>query len=48
MIMTIIMNLYSAKTIEKYWKALFIKIKLKFKISKSYNYNNDMLGYGKN
>ena len=43
-----IMNFYSAKTIEKYSKALYIKIKFKFKIPKSYNYNNDMLCYGKN
>ena len=36
---------YSAKTIEKYSKALYIK--LKFKIPKSYNIN-DTLCYGKN
>ena len=33
-----IMNLYSAKTIEEYSKALYIK--LKFKINKSINNNN--------
>ena len=30
-----IMNLYSAKTIEEYSKALYIKLKLKFKIPKN-------------
>ena len=33
--MMMIMNLYSAKTIEEYSKALYIKLKLKFKIPKN-------------
>ena len=41
-----IMNLYSAKTIEEYSKALYIKLKL-IKIPESYNNNNNMLCYGK-
>ena len=35
-----IMNLYSAN--RKYSKALYIKIKFKFKIPKSYIYDNDI------
>ena len=35
MIMIVITNLYSAKTIEEYSKALYIKLKLKFKIPKN-------------
>ena len=39
------MNLYSAKTADKYSKALYIKIKLKFKIPKSYNNITTMIFY---
>ena len=35
MIMIMIKNLYSAKTIEEYSKALYIKLKLKFKFPKN-------------
>ena len=34
-IMIMIKNLYSAKTIEEYSKALYIELKLKFKIPKN-------------
>ena len=45
MIMILIMNLYSAKTTDKYSKALYIKIKFKFKIPKSYNNITTMIFY---
>ena len=45
MTMILIMNLYSAKTTDKYSKALYIKIKLKFKIPKSYNNITTMIFY---
>ena len=35
MIMIMIKNLYSAKTIEEYSKAFYIKLKLKFKFPKN-------------
>lgn len=35
MIMIMIKNLYSAKTVEEYSKALYIKLKLKFKFPKN-------------
>ena len=35
MIMIMIKNLYSAKTIEEYSRALYIKLKLKFKFPKN-------------
>ena len=35
MIMIMIKNLYSAKTVEEYSKALYIKSKLKFKFPKN-------------
>lgn len=35
MIMIMIKNLYSAKTIDEYSKALYIKFKLKFKFPKN-------------
>lgn len=35
MIMIMIKNLYSTKTIEEYSKALYIKLKLKFKFPKN-------------
>ena len=48
------MNLYSARTIEEYSKALYINLKLinkykieNLKIPESKNNNNDMLCFGK-
>ena len=53
-IMIMIMNLYSARTIEEYSKALYINLKLinkykieNLKIPESKNNNNDMLCFGK-
>lgn len=47
MITIMIKNLYSAKTIQEYSKALYINPKLKFKIPKNLYNSNDMLCYGK-